>query len=450
MELPLLQLEERIKAEIEENPVLEEQASETDDQQDAVASLEEYIRGEEGSNSYKMKANNSSADDERRTPQLSQGKSLTDYLLEQLSFYSITHEDLVIARFLIGTLDDDGYMRRELTSIVDDIAFKEGIEVNEERVQGVLCTIQELEPAGVGARTLSECLLLQLRHLRHQTPEVILAQKILKSHFTEFSKKHYDKILQRTGADQVQLRRAIEEIVSLNPKPANGYSDESVASSPVIIPDFTLDYMPDEDTFNLTLTKGSIPELKINNSYLRMAQVAIDNKESATQDDKQAIGFIKQKIDSAKWFISAIKQRQQTLHKTMTAILNFQRQYFKQGESALLKPMILKDIAEITGFDISTISRVVNSKYIDTHFGVFLLKDFFSEGLTTDSGQEVSTREIKRIIEESIRGEDKLDPMTDEALMETLHDKGFQIARRTVAKYREMLDIPVARLRRSL
>lgn len=448
LELPLMQLEERIKAEIEENPVLEEEVIERDESSDVASSLEEYIRGEEGSNSYKLKANNSSMDDERRTPQLSEGKSLTDFLLEQLSYYSLKESEYVIARFLIGTLDDDGYLRRDLLSVADDIAFKEGIEVSEEQIERVLSVIHLLEPSGIGARSLAECLAIQIHQLRDRTPAVILAQKILTNHFAEFSKKHYDKILARTGASEELLRDAIEEIVSLNPKPSNGYSDEGVASSPIVIPDFLLEYNEEDDTFSMTLTKGSIPELKINNSYLKMAQKAVKVKANATAEDVETMNFIKQKIDSAKWFISAIRQRQETLRKTMQAILDFQQSYFRDGDSALLRPMILKDVAEKTGFDISTISRVVNSKYIDTHFGIFMLKDFFSEGLATDDGQEVSTIEIKRIILLSVETEDKREPMTDEALMETLHDKGFRIARRTVAKYREMLDIPVARLRR--
>lgn len=449
-----MQLEERIKAEIEENPVLEEEEVDTerDDQNDKAdtTSLEEYIRGEEGSNSYKLKANNASSDDERRTPQLSEGKSLADFLMDQLSIADLSATDEVVARFLIGTLDDDGYLRREIASIVDDIAFKEGIEVSEKQVEQVLSLIQGLEPAGIGARTIGECLLLQLRALRTQTPSVVLAQKILANYFDEFAKRHFDRILQRTGASEELLREAIDEIVSLNPKPANGYSDDSVASAPVIIPDFTLDYDSATDQFALALTSSRVPQLKINNAYLKMAQKAVESKSEANEEDKQAIAFVKGKIESAKWFIAAIKQRQQTLSRTMNAILDFQRDYFRQGDASLLKPMILKDIAERTGFDISTISRVVNSKYIDTHFGTFLLKYFFSEGLSTQSGEEVSTREIKRIIAEAIRDEDKRDPMTDEALMALLTDQGFQIARRTVAKYREMLDIPVARLRREL
>ncbi|MEG2727606.1 MAG: RNA polymerase factor sigma-54 [Mucinivorans sp.] len=459
LELPLMQLEERIKAEIEDNPVLEEDSSTPDqaahdneptDNDNTNASLEEYIRGEEGSNSYKLKANNASLDDERRTPQISEGKSLTDFLMEQLSIDNLSATETVVARFLIGTLDDDGYLRRQVSAIVDDIAFKEGLEVSERQVERVLSLVQRLEPVGIGARNLGECLLLQLDALRAQTPAVLLAKTILTDYFDYFVKRHYDKILLRTAVSEDLLREAIDQIVSLNPKPANGYTDDSVAASPVVIPDFVLDYDQVEDTFTLTLTAGHIPQLKINTSYLKMAQKALANQNSNLAQDRETINFVRGKIDSAKWFIAAIKQRQETLSRTMNAILDFQRDYFRQGQAALLRPMILKDIAERTGFDISTISRVVNSKYIDTHFGVFLLKYFFSEGLSTDSGEEVSTREIKRIIEHSIEQEDKRDPMTDEALMATLHDRGFRIARRTVAKYREMLGIPVARLRREL
>lgn len=445
-----MQLEERIKAEIEENPVLEEEivAREEDDPKESNASLEEYIRGEESANSYKLKAGNNSPDDERRTPQLSQGMSLSDYLLDQLSMDDLSPVEQTVARFLVGTLDDDGYLRRELEAVTDDIAFKEGLEVDVALVERVLRRIQRLEPAGIGARTLAECLLLQLEALREQTSEVRLARKILSHHFDEFAKRHFDKIMTRTGAEEEELRGAIEAITSLNPKPANGYADESVAASPTVVPDFVLDYNEADDTFSFTLPSSRIPPLKINHSYLKMAQAAM--KSTPDQEDKEALQFVKQKIESAKWFIAAIKQRQETLTKTMQAILEFQHAYFRAGDAALLRPMILKDIAERTGFDISTISRVVNSKYIDTHFGIFLLKYFFSEGLATDSGEEVSTREIKRILAEAIEEEDRRDPMTDEALMALLHDKGFKIARRTVAKYREMLDIPVARLRKEL
>lgn len=445
LELPTVQLEARIAKEIEENPVLEQQ--EPDAETTDTQSIEQYIKNEQSGSSYRLKANNASADDERRAPQIQNGKSLAEFLTEQLAFFSLNDRQMLIAEFIIGTIEDDGYLRRQTASIADDIAFKLSIEVSDEQVEQIIKVIQQLEPAGIAARTLSECLILQLEHLRVKTPAVKLAERILRDYFPEFSKKHYPVIMQRTGATQQQLRDAVDEIISLNPKPANGYSDEGVASSPTIIPDFTLSY--DDERFDLQLAGRPIPELKISRQYMQMAEKAIDNGQTS-KEDKEAVQFVKSKIDAAKWFISAIKQRQQTLMRTMRAILDFQKEYFEQGDQALLKPMILKDIASKTGFDISTISRVVNSKYIQTHFGTYLLKYFFSEGLATDDGEEISTREIKRIIAQCIDNESKQDPLTDEALMTILQDKGYRIARRTVAKYREMIGISVARLRREL
>lgn len=448
LELPTTMLEARIKEEIEENPVLEEMEQKQDDDLSTRSTIEDYLRAEESSSSYKLRTNNSSRDDEHHSPVLSESRTLGDFLLEQLSFFNITSEQLHIAHFIIGTLDDDGYLRRDTPSLVDDMAFTQGIETTEEEVEAVILLIQQLDPSGIGARNLPECLLIQLRQLRDQSSTTRYATRILHDFFEEFLKKHYDKMRIKMGITNEELREAIETIMSLNPKPANGYSDDGVASSPTIIPDFLLDYNALDDTFDLQLSTRGIPELKINNSYMKMAERAIGGAQSET--DKEALQFIKQKIDSAKWFIAAVKQRQQTLSKTMRAILEFQREYFKEGDQSKLRPMILKDIAERAGFDISTISRVVNSKYIQTHFGIFLLKYFFSEGMTTQSGEEVSTREIKRILKECVEREDARDPLTDEALMERLKEKGYNIARRTVAKYREMLGIPVARLRKTL
>lgn len=446
LELPTLMLEARIKQEIEENPVLEEELpKEQTENEKSDSSLEEYIRNEESTQSYKLRANNSSKDDENYTPTITQNISLGDFLNEQLSFIELTDKQQLIAAYIIGSLDDDGYLRRSTEAITDDLAFSQSLEVSDNEVEQVIATIQQLDPSGICARTLDECLLIQLNQLREQSRAVRIAIKILSNYYQEFTKKHYDRIMQRLGIDNEEFREAMEEIMSLNPKPANGYSDESVNVSPTIIPDFTLDYV--DGKFDLSLTSRGIPELKINKGYLKMAERAIN---SGKNEDKEAVAFVRQKIESAKWFISAIKQRQETLIKTMNAILEFQEAYFVQGEQSLLKPMILKDIADLTGFDISTISRVVNSKYIQTHFGTFQLKFFFSEGLTTDTGEEISTREIKRILSECISNEDPKDPLTDEALMEVLIGKGFKIARRTVAKYREMLDIPVARLRKGI
>ncbi len=446
LELPTLQLEQRVKQEIEENPVLEEEEREPETDETQLT-LEDYLRNEESAASYKLKVNNTSKDDDRRSPTLSQGMSLQDFLIEQLAYHDLDEREMTIARFIIGTLDDDGYLRRPVASITDDIAFTQGIEVSEQEVERIVGVIQMLDPAGIGARNLGECLIIQLRALREQTPAVKLAIAILSDHYDAFLKKHYERMIRRLGVTEEEFRAALEEIMHLNPKPTNGYADESSAASPNIIPDFLLDY--NNGNFDLQLASRSVPDLKINSGYLRMAERAMNTSEQS-EADKEALQFIKQKIESAKWFISALKQRQETLMKTMRAILHFQHDFFVEGDEAKLRPMILKDIADATGFDISTISRVVNSKYIQTHFGVFLLKYFFSEGLLTESGEEVSTREIKRILAEAIEHEDKRDPLTDEALMDTLTAKGYKIARRTVAKYREMLGIPASRLRKEL
>lgn len=445
LELPTLLLEARIKQEIEENPVLEEEKRQDEEDSRQDNSLEEYIRSEESAQSYKLRANNSSKDDENYTPTITETKSLQEFLTEQLSYYNLTSKQQIIAYYVIGTLDDDGYLRRPTESIADDIAFSHSLEVSDAEVESVIAIIQQLDPSGICARNLAECLLIQLQQLREQSRSVKIAIKILQNYYEEFVKKHYDKLMQRLGIDSEDFRDAMEEIMSLNPKPANGYADESITVSPTIIPDFILEYS--DGKFELSLSQRGIPDLRINKSYLKMAEKAM---ESGKDTDKEAVTFVRQKIESAKWFIAAIKQRQETLTKTMKAILAFQQNYFVEGEEAQLRPMILKDIADTTGFDISTISRVVNSKYIQTHFGVFLLKYFFSEGMVTESGEAVSTREIKRILSECVAGEDPTDPLTDEALMHVLIEKGFKIARRTVAKYREMLDIPVARLRKGL
>lgn len=447
LELPTLQLEARIKQEIEENPVLEEERREEEEPAREDNSLEDYIRNEETASSYKLRANNTSKDDENYTPTITQSKSIQEFLTEQLSYYNLTAKQKIIAYYIIGTLDDDGYLRREVESIADDISFSQSMEVSDSEIEQVIAIVQQLDPSGICARTLAECLLIQLKQLREQTSAVKIAIRILQNHYEEFVKKHYDKLMQRLGIDNDQFRQAMEEIMGLNPKPANGYADESIAVSPTIIPDFILDYV--DGKFELSLSQRGVPDLKINKSYLKMAEKAMSTGQDK-ETEREAVAFVRQKIESAKWFIAAIKQRRETLIKTMKAILQFQQAYFAEGEEALLRPMILKDIADITGFDISTISRVVNSKYIQTHFGVFLLKYFFSEGLATDSGEEVSTREIKRILSECVDNEDHHDPLTDEALMQVLTEKGFRIARRTVAKYREMLDIPVARLRKGL
>ncbi len=463
LELPTALLETRIKEELEENPVLEEkepaqdinplssaQSEPTEAQSEPKnTSLEEYLKIEEASSTYKMRSNNFSTDDREPQSNISQGKSLTQWLTEQLLYCSLSAKQQLIANFVIGTLDDDGYLRRDDQSILDDLAFTGGLDVQEDELQEVISIIQTLEPAGVGARTLSESLLIQLSQSEHPNSASRHAVRILKEFFVEFTKKHYDKICTRMGISKDQLRDALELIKSLNPKPANGYNEEGVDNAPVIIPDFILDYNQSEDIFDLQLSTNGLPELRINNTYARMAQEVLETK-NQSQSQREALGFIRGKIESARWFIAAIKQRQETLMHTMRVILEFQKEYFKEGEISKLRPMILKDIALKTGFDISTISRVVNSKYIRTHFGVFLLKTLFSEGVLNETGEEVSTIEVKRILREFVDQEDPRHPLTDENLMTMLADRGFRIARRTVAKYREMMEIPVARLRKGL
>ncbi len=451
LELPTLALEARISREIEDNLVLEEEERKNEDeQQQGDTSLEDYIKAEQSTSYYKLRSNNYSSDDEHRPRQISGAKSLSDFLLEQLLFSGLNARETNIARFVVGSLDDDGYLHRSAEAIADDIAFKLALDVQSEEVEHIIELIQQLEPAGICARSLRECLVLQIKALKESTSASRLALRLLNSYFEEFSKRHYSVIMAKTGASEDELRAATAVITSLNPKPANGYADDSFSEvSPTIIPDFRLSYREEDDEYELELAGRPLPELRVNKDYLKMAERALAMPQKSSED-KEAIEFVRGKIESAKWFIAAIKQRQKTLLTTERTIVEFQREYFKEGDQAMLRPMILRDIAERTGFDISTISRVVSSKYIETHFGVFLLKFFFSEGLATEDGGEVSTREIKRLIAQRIESESKRDPLTDEALMIMLHDKGFKIARRTVAKYREMLNIPVARLRREL
>lgn len=450
LELPTLQLEQRIKQEIEENPVLEENEKEdrTQDKETKI-NIDEYVKNED-TPSYKLYANNYSKDDKRGTIPLSDGLSFTDFLQEQLSFKGLDSRKESIGRFMIGSLDNDGYLRRELEYMVDDISFALGFETNEKEVEELLHVIQEFEPTGVGARNLRECLLLQLKYLP-QTKVNRIATKIVHNYFPLLAKKHYDKLIQRLGITHEEFRDVIDVIVGLSPKPANLYSEKQVSEPSLqIIPDFILEY--NNKKFELSLNFYNIPDVKISGMYVKMMEQMAKDKNTLTPEEnaenKDAIQFIKQKIDSARWFISAIKQRNTTLMVTMQTILDFQHHFFIDGDETKLRPMILRDIADRTGLDVSTISRVVNSKYIQTHFGIYSLKYFFSEAMQTQTGEEVSSREIKKILSDCVEQEDKKHPLTDEALMIILKEKGYQIARRTVAKYREMLNIPVARLRK--
>lgn len=451
LELPTILLEQRIKSEIEENPALEEVQSSEDSNRKNI-SLDDYAKKDEIP-SYKLYINNYSKDDKIASIPLSDGLTFYEYLSEQLSYQQMNDRIKMIAKYIIGSLDRSGYLRRDVINIIDDLAFSMGIDVTEKEVEEALYNVQSLEPHGIAARDLRESLLLQLRY-HAQTKDVKIAMEVLTNHFDSFVKKHYDKIVARLALSNTQFRKVIEIIVGLSPKPANQYN-EALQSEPTlqIVPDFILDISGDE--VEILLNKNNLPDVKVSASYLQMLETIIKESKkamrlerSSREQDKEAAVFIKQKIESARWFISAIKQRNATLLLTMNTIYEFQYEYFEDGDETKLRPMILKDIADRTGLDVSTISRVVNSKYIQTHFGIFSLKYFFSEAMHTSDGEEVSSREIKRILSDCVENENKKVPLTDEALMIILQDKGYQIARRTVAKYREMLDIPVARLRK--
>ena len=446
LELPTLQLEQRVKQEIEENIVLEEDVQPQEEDEGTI-SVDEYIR-EDDTPSYKSRINNFSKDEKQRPINITEGRSMQEYLIEQLSFRELSAEERSVAEFLVGSIDEDGYLRRDMESISDDVAFSLGIETSVEELERLLGIIHQLEPAGCGARNLQECVMLQMSQRRVDTPAKRLASRILSSHFDEFVKKHYEKLIVRLGVTEDEFRDAIDEIKHLSPKPGNLYSDGALDSSPYIIPDFNIDYH--DGQFDLSLNSYNIPEIKINRRYVDMMRDMVAADGTVSDKNREAVQFVKSKIDSAKWFISAIKQRHDTLMRTMQEILSFQQEYFKDGDKSKLRPMILKDIADRTGLDVSTISRVVNSKYAQTHFGIILLKSLFSEAMQTESGEVVSSYEIKNILQRCIDEEDKRHPLTDETLMNILNAKGYCIARRTVAKYREMLDIPVARLRKQI
>ena len=449
LELPAVQLEQRIKQEIEDNIVLEEEerSAEDEEQPPQQISFDEYLR-EDDTPSYKSRINNFSKDDKQRPVYLTEGRSLQEYLVEQLGYRNLPERDMRLAVYLIGSIDEDGYLRRDLESVADDIAFTMGLETTAEELERLLGIIHELEPAGIGARDLRECLLLQMAQMPVNTRPRRLARKILTSYFDEFVKKHYEKLMARLRISEDDFRDAIAEIRHLSPKPGNLYAEGGTDTTPYIIPDFILDYQ--DGRFNLSLNSYNVPEVRVNRRYMEMIREMVGSDGRVREKDKEAIQFVKNKIDSAKWFISAIKQRHDTLMRTMQTILDYQQEYFKDGDKSKLRPMILKDIADRTGLDVSTISRVVNSKYVQTQFGIILLKSLFSEAMQTDSGEEVSSYEIKNILQQCIDEEDKRRPLTDETLMDILNSKGYRIARRTVAKYREMLGIPVARLRKQI
>jgi len=456
LEIPTIQLEQRIKSELEENPILDliegddqndDYGDDSDDtQSDDEFSLEDYLNDEDVPG-YRLSANNYSKDDKAVDMPYSSGVSFHDSLIEQLGLSNLTEEEELIAEYIIGNIDEDGYLRRDLLSISDDLAFHRNMEVPLKDLERYLAIIQDFDPPGIGARDLQECLLLQIRRKKGKN-STALAIKIIQENFDEFTKKHYDKILRKYEISEDELKEAIDEILKLNPKPGSSYSNPMSRSNQVIVPDFLLDNL--EGELNLTLNQKNVPDLQLNKTYIDLMKSYSVNKRGASRDQKDAMTFMKQKLDSAKWFIDAIRQRHQTLLVTMTEIIKYQKEFFQDGDETKLKPMILKDIADLTGLDISTISRVSNSKYIQTHFGIYPLKYFFSEGMQTDTGEEVSTREIKKILGECIDNEDKRHPLTDEKLALILKEKSYIVARRTVAKYREQLGVPVARMRKEL
>ena len=458
LEIPAIQLEQRIEKEIEENPALEEGAEEQvsdteseednfDDTEQDEFSLDDYIQDEDIPD-YKLQSSNYSRDNDKKSEiPFSTGSSFNEHLVSQVGLRILTEKQQVLIEYILGNIDEDGYLRRELENIVDDLAFSQNIITTEEELEEVLVVVHDLEPAGVGARNLRECLMLQFERKDLEDEVIFRAYMVLDKYFDEFTRKHYEKIQTRLNITDVQLKEALNEILKLNPKPGSSFSDPLNKGNYHIVPDFILDFSDNELVVHLNAR--NLPELRVSRSYAEMlAAYSLEKKKSKSQKD--AISFVKQKLDSAKWFIDAMKQRQNTLLLTMNAILEYQSAYFYEGDETKLRPMILKDIAEVTSLDISTISRVANSKYIQTPFGIFPLKHFFSEGMQTDSGEEVSTREIKKILQDCIGKESKTKPLTDEKLTGILQSKGYLIARRTVAKYREQLNIPVARLRKEI
>ena len=464
IQLPTLAFEQRLLEEMNENPALEtgkdeeevfekDEFDNNDEYDDYEGSdnieasdinVDEYLSNDEIPD-YKLQANNFSDDDDDRENPYASPVSFHQDLINQLNTFILTEPDREIAEFLVGSIDEMGYIRRTIQDIVDDMAFTQGIYTDEKNVERMLHVIHELEPSGVGARDLQECLLLQLKH---KTPNeyVDLATDIIENQFDSFTKKHYDKLLQKYNISQDQLKKAIYEIEKLNPKPGGSFTGNNKITEN-IIPDFAIRINDGE--LELTLNGRNAPSLHVSKDYQEMMQTYKDSRDKSGSQ-KEAVQFIKQKLDSAKWFIDAIKQRQETLFVTMNAIMHFQQEFFLDGEETSMKPMILKDIADMVGLDISTVSRVANSKYVDTPYGTKLIKEFFSEAMKNDQGEDVSTLEIKKILQNTIEDEDKRKPLPDDQLAEILKEKGYPIARRTIAKYREQLDIPVARMRKKI
>jgi len=461
IQLPTQAFEQRVKSEMEENPALDDGKENSEDEYDEFSNQDDYEDGNETIETdinvddylsdddipeYRTKANNYSADDDEKSIPYAAGKSFTQTLVEQLNTSRLSEEHRAIAEFLVGSIDGSGYIRRSLEDITDDLAFTMNLYTDVGEVEKVLKVVHELDPAGVGARNLQECLLLQLSRKR-KTKSVELAIKLIRDSFDAFSKKHYSKVIDKYNITEDELRDAIDDIEHLNPKPGGSYAGGSTRMVEQVVPDFTIRIKDSE--LELTLNGRNAPELHVSRDYSNMLRGYKEAKKK-TKSQKDAVMFIKQKLDGAKWFIDAIKQRQETLFVTMSTIMYYQKAYFLSGDERNLRPMILKDIADKIDMDVSTVSRVANSKYVDTPYGTKLIKEFFSESMTNADGEEVSTREIKKILENVIGDESKKKPLTDQKLAELLKEKGYPIARRTVAKYREQLDIPVARLRKEI
>lgn len=448
IELPIQELEQKVKSELEDNPVLDDSpAPEKNEDNDEPKDISiDEIDENDPIPAYKLHVNNYGKDERPQYNTFSVKESFTQSLMEQLGYRNLSKHAHDVAAFIIGSLDSDGYLRRDIDSIVDDLAFRANIESSPEEVLNMLKVIQEFEPAGVGARDLRECLLLQLRAQKQtKTKTVQTAESILTDYFAEFSNRHFQKIITKLGLSEEEMKAVMAKIVKLNPAPGGQIDDSYNDQAQQIVPDFVLDIVDGE--LKLSMPRFNIPEIRVNRKY---AELLVEAQGSSDRQKKEAATFVKQKLDSAKWFVEALKQRYNTLESTMKAIIEYQHDYFMDGDESHLKPMVLKDIAERTGFDISTISRVVNSKYIETHFGIYPLKYFFSEGLENQDGEEVSTRELKKALRECVDAEDKRKPLTDDQLVAEMNKRGYKVARRTIAKYRDQLDIPKARLRKEL
>lgn len=457
LQLPTVALEQRVKEELESNPALDEGKEESADdfedtyeeKEESKDELEEFDFSDyldDDTPDYKYQISNKGKDDDEKDIPYSGGSTFHERVQQQISLQNLSEKEEEIAQHIVGSLDDSGYLRRDLTSIEDDLAFRHNIMATQEEIEKVLKVVQQLDPPGIGARDLQECLQIQLKQKKPFNEAQELANHILADFFDEFTKKHYSKIIKRLEVSDEELKNGIDEILKLNPKPGNSMNT-SGKTVQVVVPDFTL--MINDGELEITLNGRNAPQLRVSNEYKGMIDHYKKSKEH-NKAEKEAMTFVKQKLDSAKWFIDAIRQRQNTLINTMTAIAEYQKEYFLEGDETKLKPMILKDIAERINMDISTVSRVVNSKYVTTPYGTFLLKSFFSESISTEDGEEVSTREVKRILQDIIDAENKKKPHTDETLSKMLKEKKYNVARRTIAKYREQLNIPVARLRKEL